>query len=101
MVVVSSEEYEAARAQKPEACEDYMLPLVGSKSAAELLDPRLEEEESFRFLNSRPEGQAVLERFADKIERDYAFVFEAVDALKASHPPPPLAGLPYPSYANS
>jgi len=80
MVELSAAEYEAARAVDPEACEGYMIPLVGSKSAAELLAPRLAEEESLAFLSASEEGRAVLDRLAATIERDYAFVFAAAAA---------------------
>eukprot|EP00961_Rhodomonas_salina_P166000 2236756-Rhodomonas_salina.2 len=57
-----------------------MIPLVGSKSAAELLHPRLAEEESLAFLSASEEGRAVMDRLAAVIERDYAFVFAAAAA---------------------
>lgn len=95
MVVISPEEYEVARKRNAGVCEGFMIPLVGSKSAAELLDERLEQEESFAWLNSRPEGRAVLDRFADKLDRDFAFVFDALDRLRASAPAP---SVPAPYY---
>eukprot|EP00961_Rhodomonas_salina_P165996 2236755-Rhodomonas_salina.1 len=76
MVELSAAEYAAARAVDPEACEGYMIPVVGSKSAAELLHPRLAEEESLTFLSASEEGRAVMDRLAAVIERDYAFVFK-------------------------
>eukprot|EP00961_Rhodomonas_salina_P103999 1399654-Rhodomonas_salina.1 len=75
-VEVTPEEFEAARTlnRDPGACEGYMIPVMGYKSAAELLHPRHLQEESFAFLNSHEAGRQVLDRLADKIERDYAFV---------------------------
>lgn len=84
MVEVSAEEYEAARRTDPEACEGYMIPLVGSKSAAELVDPSLVEQESFAFLNSHPAGRSTLDHFADILEHEYAFVFGALERLSLS-----------------
>lgn len=81
-VEVTEEEYEAVRAQKPEACEGYMIPLVGSKSAAELIDPQLADEESLAFLNASAEGHAVLDRLSDKLLHDFAFVFQALAEVR-------------------
>lgn len=80
MVEVSAEEYEAVRAVNPDACEGELVPLVGSKSAGELLDPRLGEQESFVSLNASEEGRAVLDKLASKIREDFGFVLEALAA---------------------
>lgn len=90
-VEVTPEEFEAARAVNPGACEGYMIPVTGSKSAVELLHPRLCQEESFAFLNSHEAGRRVLDRLADKIERDFAFVFEALQLLGCPWPHRPEA----------
>lgn len=84
-VEVTAEEYEAARAQDPQACEGYMIPVVGSKSAGELLAPTLAEEESFAFLNSHPAGRDTLDRFADSIESDFAFVYQALHDIRSGN----------------
>jgi len=44
---------------------------VGSKSASELMDPRLLVEESFAFMNSHAEGRAQLDRLADVITDEF------------------------------
>mmetsp|Transcript_17343 Transcript_17343/g.42068 ORF Transcript_17343/g.42068 Transcript_17343/m.42068 type:complete len:293 (-) Transcript_17343:89-967(-) len=82
MVEISAEEYEAVRAVNPEACEPSMIPLVGSQSAAELLDPELEEKESLAALRSTPAGCATLDRLADKMFSDFACVFEELEARR-------------------
>jgi len=87
LVEVTAEEYEAARGRDPRVCEGYMIPVVGSKSAAQLLDPRLAEEESFAHLSAHPEGRVSLDRFADYIEKEFAFVFAALAKLSAQTPP--------------
>lgn len=46
-----------------------MIPVVGSKSTVQLLDPLLVEEESLAFLNWHPEGHSMLDCFADHIEQ--------------------------------
>lgn len=84
MVEVTAAEYEAARAVDPQACEGYMIPVVGSKSAAELLSPRLAQDEAFAHLNSFAEGRATLDRFAAHIEQEYGFLFAALDARNAN-----------------
>lgn len=73
MVEIAAEEYESVRSVDPSACEGYMIPIVGSKSAAQLLDPRRAEAESFAFLSSHPSGRATLHRLADHLEREFAF----------------------------
>eukprot|EP00961_Rhodomonas_salina_P220626 2982712-Rhodomonas_salina.2 len=90
IVEVTPEEYEAARAIDPLSCEGYMIPVVGSKSAAELLAPDLAEKESFAFLSSRPAGRAALDRFADFIEKEYQFVFETLASLETGSLGPDL-----------
>mmetsp|Transcript_28704 Transcript_28704/g.68056 ORF Transcript_28704/g.68056 Transcript_28704/m.68056 type:complete len:101 (-) Transcript_28704:319-621(-) len=76
IVVVSAEEFEAVRARQPELCEGYLIPVVGSKSASELMDPRLLVEESFAFMNSHAEGRAQLDRLADVITDEFSFMFD-------------------------
>lgn len=39
--MVTPEEYESVRMQSPEQCESYLVPIVGSKSAYQLMDPAL------------------------------------------------------------
>lgn len=49
---------------------------VGSKSAQELMDPRLLVDESFEHMNSHPEGRAQLDRLADVVADEYSFMFD-------------------------
>lgn len=84
MVEISEEEYEAVRTVTPEVCEGFMIPLVGSQSAAELLDPDLEQKESLAVLNSTPAGCAMLDRLADKMLCDFACVFEELEARRVA-----------------
>jgi len=76
LVVVTPEEFESVRAQDPDLCEGYLIPVVGSKSAAELMDPRLLLEESFAHMNSCAEGRHKLDRLADVLAQEFSFIFD-------------------------
>mmetsp|Transcript_22793 Transcript_22793/g.53903 ORF Transcript_22793/g.53903 Transcript_22793/m.53903 type:complete len:297 (-) Transcript_22793:128-1018(-) len=88
IVVVSAEEFEAVRAKEPELCEGYLVPVVGSKSAAELMDPRLLVEESFEHMNRSAEGRAQMDRLAEVLDDEFSFMF---DFLAKAQLPVPLS----------
>mmetsp|Transcript_46542 Transcript_46542/g.109388 ORF Transcript_46542/g.109388 Transcript_46542/m.109388 type:complete len:466 (+) Transcript_46542:125-1522(+) len=76
LVVVPPEEFEAVRATHPELCEGYLIPVVGSKSAQELMDPQLLVEESFEHMRRTPEGVRQMDKLADVYLEAFSGMFD-------------------------
>jgi len=82
-VVVTPEEYESVRMQSPEQCESYLVPIVGSKSAYQLMDPALLQQESFAGMSSTEEGRRQLDMLADKIDSGFEFLYDFFAAKRS------------------